>query len=274
MSILNKIVDHKRSELSKLMTPEAIVAMERAAKFGEKCVDFADVLRDATKPAIIAEIKKSSPSKGKIKSDVYVGALAAAYEAAGASGVSVLTDSEFFGGSMEDLKESKWAVNIPVLRKDFILTAFQIHEARAAGADSVLLIVAALEDDLLRSLYKECLKFGMTPLIEVHNEAELERALELKPRLLGINNRDLSTLEIDMDTCVRLMKKIPEGTVVVAESGVNTRTDIDYLMAGGLDCFLVGSSLMASNDPALKLKELMGRGPGYDKGEDLRVNVH
>ncbi len=274
MSILNKIIDNKRSELEKIMTPKWVEEVERAAKFGAKPIDLAEVLREARKPAIIAEIKKSSPSKGKIKSDVYVGALAAAYEAAGASGVSVLTDSEFFGGSMEDLKEAKWATKIPALRKDFIIKVFQIHEARAAGADSVLLIVAALEDHQLKSLYKESLELGMTPLIEVHNEAELERALELNPRLLGINNRDLATLEIDLNTSVRLRKKIPESTVVVAESGVNTRADIDYLMAGGLDCFLVGSSLMASDDPAIKLRELLGKGRGYDKGEDLRINVH
>jgi indole-3-glycerol phosphate synthase len=273
MSALDRIIANKRLELHAAKGSLDLSEIEARAFAASPCRDIASVLTMSRKPAIIAEIKKASPSAGALRIDADVAELAASYESAGAAALSVLTDAKFFGGGLQDLKTARMDAKIPILRKDFILTPFQLHEARISGADSALLIVAALSDAKLRTLYEEALNLGMTPLVEVHHERELERAMALAPRLVGVNNRDLGTLEIDLNTCVRLRKMIPENVAVVCESGVQSREDIRRLMGEGLEIFLIGSALMISDNPSEKLTELMDQGADLDTGEDMRPDI-
>lgn len=273
MGVLENIISNKRSELRDLKARSDIAAIREKARGSGKCRDLAQALRQGKKPAIIAEIKKASPSRGSIRMLTDIGQLALSYQKAGAAALSVLTDSRFFGGSMEDLLDARRAVNIPILRKDFIIDPFQIYEAKLAGADAILLIVAALNTEELHGLYKEALNLGMSALVEVHNETELERAMALEPNLVGINNRDLKTMEIDLDTGVRLRRQIPDSVITVSESGINSGEDLEYLMDKGLDAFLVGTALMMAPDPGMKLKELLNSGVKRDPCEDMRANI-
>jgi indole-3-glycerol phosphate synthase len=273
MGVLENIISNKRSELRELKACSHIATMGEKARALGQCRDLAAALRQGEKPAIIAEIKKASPSKGSIRKLTDIGQLALSYQKAGAAALSVLTDSRFFGGSMQDLHEARRAVNIPILRKDFIIDPVQIHEAKLGGADAILLIVAALNTEELHELYKEALNLGMGALVEVHNETELERAMALGPKLVGINNRDLKTMEIDLDTGVRLRRLIPDSVVTVSESGINSGDDMDYLMAHGLDAFLVGTALMMAPDPGMRLRECLNSGVKRDPCEDMRANI-
>jgi indole-3-glycerol phosphate synthase len=217
---------------------------------------FAASLR-AKKPAIISEIKKASPSKGLLAPDFRPADLARQYEQGGAAAISVLTDREFFQGSLDDLRAARAACTLPVIRKDFTLTDYHVLEAAAVGADAVLLIVAILDDEALRSLREMAEAFGMTALVEAHNEQELDRAVKSDARIIGVNNRDLNTFQVSLETSERLAKQIPADAIKVSESGIINADDIQRLMNAGYDAFLVGEHLMKSGDAAKALRELV-----------------
>ena len=259
-TVLDRILEKKQGEIQRLKAENDIDGLKRKAEQAPKAKDFIAALRDCPHTAVIAEIKKASPSLGPIRPDLDVAALAKDYRDGGASAISVLTDEPFFGGCIDDLKTASQAAGIPVLRKDFIVEPIQIYQARAAGADAVLLIVAALETEQLKDLYQTVLDLGMTPLVEVHNRDELDIALSLNPRLLGINNRDLKTLSVSLDTCLNLRPMVPADTLVVGESGVKTVDDMDRLIAGGMNAFLIGTSLMKADDPKTALRNLCRAG--------------
>ncbi len=211
--------------------------------------------------AWIAEVKRRSPTRGEIRPGADPVAIARGYESAGAAAISVLTDGPLFGGSLEDLSAVRAAVGIPVIRKDFLVSPGMVQEARAATADSCLLIVAMLSDAELRSCLEAARDFGMEPLVEVHDLPELKRALSAGARIIGVNNRDLHTLDIDLATSEALLPRVPSGVVRVAESGVHTRADRDRMRAAGADALLVGTSLMTAPDPGEALATLRGPSP-------------
>jgi len=206
---------------------------------------------------IIAELKRKSPSRGVLRRDYRPAEIAAGYQAAGARALSVLTDGPYFGGSLEDLREAREATSLPVLRKDFIIDQYQAAEAAAAGADAILLIVAALDDRQLRLLFNRAVELGLDALVEVHSEEELERAAALGARLIGVNNRDLATLEVTIETSLRLAPRLPAGTLAVSESGLRSRADLDRLEAAGYRAFLIGESFLAAPDPAAALRQML-----------------
>jgi len=208
---------------------------------------------------LIAEIKKASPSKGLIREDFDPILHAAQYEKADARCISVLTDEPYFQGSLENLRRIRAAVDLPLLRKDFILDAYQLLEARAAGADAVLLIAECLDDCNLRALHNEAIEMGMTPLVELYEPENLPRVLAAGATVVGINNRDLKTFEVDLQHTVRLAAKIPDECTIVGESGIRTAADVALLAAGGVDAILVGESLMASPDIGVAVDALLGR---------------
>lgn len=209
-------------------------------------------------PAIIAEIKKASPSQGVLRKDFDPVAIAKSYEEHGAACLSVLTDQDFFQGANEYLQQIHEACLLPILRKDFIIDAYQVYEARALGADCILLIVAALGDAQLQDLTGLSLHLGMEVLIEVHNQEELARALALNLRLIGINNRDLHTFNTNLQTTLNLLKQIPKKHIVVSESGIHTAEDVNRLRQAGVHTFLIGEALMKSADPGVALANLFG----------------
>jgi indole-3-glycerol phosphate synthase len=208
--------------------------------------------------AVIAEIKKASPSKGIIRDNFEPDSIAKSYETAGAACLSVLTDSRFFKGSDEYLVDARSAVSIPVLRKDFIIDPYQIHEARCLGADCILLIVSILDKIRLKQFSDLAVSLGMDVLVEVHDEAELELALEISPALLGINNRNLRTFEVDLQVTLALLKKVPAGTLVITESGIHTSQDVELMNENHVYGFLVGESFMRETDPGAMLSSLFG----------------
>lgn len=260
MSILDKIINHKNEEVNLLLAVHDEVDLRSMAEQNDAPRDLAEALSNTGRIPIIAEIKRASPSAGNIKESVDVAETAGAYHAGGAAALSVITDRRFFGGDLEDLQHARSVVPLPVMRKDFIIDKIQLYQSRIAGADAVLLIVGALSPLQLRDLYEETHALGMTALVEVHSEDELNRALDLQPKILGINNRNLKTMEVDLETCVRLRKLIPPGPLVVGESGISTREDVIRLRNEGIDAFLVGTSLMKAEDPTASLKELCGAG--------------
>ncbi|MCO5177502.1 MAG: indole-3-glycerol phosphate synthase TrpC [Thermomicrobiales bacterium] len=244
----------------KVTTPLADV--EAAARTTPTPVDLIARLREPG-VSVIAEFKRASPSKGLINPDATVDSVARAYLSAGAAGISVLTDERFFRGSLDDLREvaafaHAAAPAAGVLRKDFVIDSYQIAEARAAGADCVLLIVAALDDDELRDLYAAAADYGLQALVEVHDEQELERALAIDATLLGINSRDLRSFAVDLGTIERVAAQVPPTVTLVGESGIRTRADVERLEAAGVHAILVGETLMRAADPAAALRELVG----------------
>jgi indole-3-glycerol phosphate synthase len=248
-------VSQKREELrSATASPVELRAAAEAQRSGRR--DFSAALR-AKKPAIISEIKKASPSKGLLSPDFRPADLARQYEQGGAAAISVLTDREFFRGSLDDLRAARAACTLPVIRKDFTLTDYHVLEAAAVGADAILLIVAILEDEALRSLREMAEAFGMAVLVEAHNEQELDRAVRSGARIIGVNNRDLNTFHVSLETSERLAKQIPPGAVKVSESGIFNSDDIQRLMKAGYDAFLVGEHLVKSGDAAKALRELV-----------------
>jgi len=218
-------------------------------------------LRRAAKtgPAVIAELKKASPSRGLIRADFDPVSLAVSLEGAGATALSVLTDREFFQGSLENLTRASSAVKIPCLRKDFIVDPFQIVEARAAGADAILLIVAALTDAELQRLYAEAQRLELDVLCEVHNAAELERAVALGFTIIGVNSRNLHTMQVDPEGQLELARRLPQTVLRVAESGIRTASDMARMASAGYDAFLIGESLMREADPGAALAGLLER---------------
>ncbi|HVQ29044.1 MAG TPA: indole-3-glycerol phosphate synthase TrpC [Vicinamibacteria bacterium] len=206
---------------------------------------------------IIAEFKRRSPSKGALREDLTASGVAQAYEAGGARALSVLTEEDFFGGHLGDLRQARAATRLPTLRKDFLVDPYQVWEAWIAGADAVLLIVAALGEKDLRKLLDTALEAGLDPLVEVHDERELDTALTCGARLVGVNNRDLQTLEVSLDTALRIAPHIPDDVVAVAESGIATGADVRRLRDAGYDAFLVGEHFMTAPDPGQAVKGLI-----------------
>ncbi|WP_217915639.1 indole-3-glycerol phosphate synthase TrpC [Miltoncostaea marina] len=208
--------------------------------------------------SLIAEMKRSSPSRGPIRPEASVTDVVSAYQRAGARAVSVLTEPNWFGGSLDDLAEARGACELPLLRKDFVVDEYQLLEARVAGADAVLLIVAALDAERLAALIAGASELGMDSLVEVHDEREVATAVEAGAEVIGINNRDLHSLEVDLDTSFRLLADVPAGTVVVAESGISATEDVERLERAGVDAILVGEALMLADDPVRAVRELLG----------------
>jgi indole-3-glycerol phosphate synthase len=257
VSILAEILEHKRRELALARERQPAEALARRARtLAEPPRGFRRALETGARPRVIAEIKRRSPSKGEIRPDLDAAACARAYAAAGAAAISVLTDARYFGGSLELLAEVRAAVSVPLLRKDFVLDSYQIDEARVHGADAVLLIAAALDRGALRDLSAHAEALGLDALVEVHDERELETALAAGADLIGINNRDLRTFEVDLGVTERLAGKLPEGCVVVAESGIFTPSDWERLEAAGAHAFLVGEALMRESDVGAALRRL------------------
>ncbi len=258
-NILSQIIDRKRIEVAeaKRLRPPATL-MERVDT-APVVRNFVAALRSATDIGLIAEIKKGSPSAGIIRPDFDAAQIGRTYERHGATCLSVLTDEPFFYGHLDDLRAVRKAVGIPVLRKDFMIDRYQVLEARAAGADCILLIAECLDDCHLRDLYYYASELGMESLIELYDVDNLDRVLKLEPALMGINNRDLRTFSTDLDHTSRLARDIPSTTLLVSESGIKTREDIDRVKSGGARAILVGETLMRSPDIGLAVDELMGR---------------
>jgi len=221
--------------------------------------DFFGALAAPGPIKLIAEFKRKSPSAGEIRPGATIEEVVRGYAAAGASCLSILTDGPGFGGSLVDLESARIAVPLPVLRKEFVVDRYQVIEARAHGADAVLLIAECLDDCLLRSLYREILDLGMTPLVELHDPANLPRVLDLGATLVGINNRDLKSMTTDLDTVLRLREQVPDEVLLVAESGIKTRADVARLEAAGIAAMLVGESLLRQPDPGQAAAALLGR---------------
>ncbi|MEW5722393.1 MAG: indole-3-glycerol phosphate synthase TrpC [Thermodesulfobacteriota bacterium] len=253
-TILDKIIRAKQLEVETLRRDAA--GWKARACDAPPTLDFPAALENAPHVPIIAEIKRASPSTGLIQPRVDAAEQARLYQAGGAAALSVLTDGPFFGGALEDLARAKRAAGKPVLRKDFIVDSVQLHQSRAAGADAVLLVAAALGPARLAELFAEALELSLTPLVEVHDELELAWARPLRPRLLGLNNRDLATLAVSLETSLRLRPLVGDGALVVAESGITGPEDVRRLRAGGLDAFLVGTALMRADDPTVFLRSL------------------
>lgn len=255
-TVLDRILEARRAEVERRKS----VLPETALKYGVAAAspvrDFAAALsRDALN--VIAELKPASPSRGVIRDPFDAPALAKALESAGAAALSVLTEGEFFGGSLKNMRDARKQAALPVLRKDFIFDPWQVWEARANDADSFLLIVAALSDARISELISLGRELKMEPLVEVHTGQELDRALAAGARILGVNNRDLKTLTVRVDTSYELVEKIPDDCLAVAESGLRTYDDLKHLRAAGFDAFLIGEHLMLSPDPGAALRELL-----------------
>lgn len=257
--ILNKILATKRRELNDALQAAPLLAVRVSAESMPKPRDFIGAIRAkiaSGNAAVIAEIKKASPSKGVIRADFKPAEIAVSYEAGGAACLSVLTDVEYFQGSAEYLKQARAACSLPVLRKDFMIDAYQVYEARAMGADCILLIAAAIDLPKMRELESIAHEFGMAVLVEVHNGEELDLALQLETPLLGINNRNLRTFDVTLDTTLGLLARIPAGKIVVTESGIFTADDVKLMRKNNVHTFLVGEAFMRQSDPGLELSKV------------------
>ena len=254
--ILEKILATKRSEIAAAMSETPLVAMQARAQAMEPPRDFVAALRGkiaAGAAAVIAEIKKASPSKGVIRADFRPAEIAASYEQGGAACLSVLTDAQYFQGDPQYLQQARAACHLPVLRKDFMIDPYQVYEARAMGADCILLIVAALDLPRMRELERIAHDLGMAVLVEVHDGDELGLALQLDTPLLGINNRNLRTFDVTLDTTLGLLSRIPSQRIVVTESGIFTPQDVARMRDNGVHAFLVGEAFMRAPEPGLEL---------------------
>jgi indole-3-glycerol phosphate synthase len=254
--ILDRIVTARRADLARAKAEVSLSALERMPGFAEERRGFAHRLR-ARPPAVIAEVKKASPSRGVIRPDFDPVAIARSCAGGGAAALSVLTEERFFQGRLDFLAPIRAAVDLPLLRKDFLFDPYQVVEARAFGADAVLLIVAILDDASLGELLAAAGSAGLDVLTEVHTESEVDRALAAGARLIGVNNRDLGTFETTLATAERLRPRLPGGVVAVAESGIESAEDVRRLMACGYDAFLIGESLMRAADPGAALRSLL-----------------
>ena len=259
MSVLNEILDGVRADLAARQREVTLDQLKDMAGQAPSPKDAMAVLKGED-VAVIAEVKRASPSKGAMAAIADPAALAVDYEAGGASVISVLTEQRRFAGSLADLAAVRAAVAVPVLRKDFIVSSYQLWEARAHGADMVLLIVAALEQNALVSLVERAVSIDLVPLVEVHEDAELDRALEAGAKIVGVNARDLATLEVDRTLFARLAPRIPDGVLKIAESGVRGPHDLLAYAASGADAVLVGESLVTGKDPRSAVADLVTAG--------------
>lgn len=259
--ILNKILDTKQDEIAEAMTRKPLGQIQGEAQHAAAPRDFVGAIRAkiaAGQPAVIAEIKKASPSKGVIREDFRPAEIAASYAAHGAACLSVLTDEQYFQGSAEYLKQARAACEIPVLRKDFMIHPYQVYEARAMGADCILLIAAALDLVRMRALETLAHELGMAVLVEVHDGAELDLALQLETPLVGINNRNLRTFEVALDTTLGLLDRIPGDRIVVTESGIFSGEDVALMRSHQVNTFLVGEAFMRQPEPGVELARVFG----------------
>jgi len=257
--ILDKIVAVKRQEVAAALARKPLAAMRADAESRVLTRDFVGAMRAkiaAGLPAVIAEVKKASPSKGVLRADFIPADIAQSYAEHGAACLSVLTDQQFFQGSVDYLKQARASCDLPVLRKDFMVDPYQVYEARAMGADCILLIAACLDDAQMQSLEALAMSLDMAVLVEVHDGAELQRALQLKTPLLGINNRNLKTFEVSLDTTLGLLKDVPEGHLLVTESGISTVADVQRMRSAGVQAFLVGEVFMRADEPGQALAAL------------------
>ncbi len=252
MNRLEPILDATRAEVARR---RAATPADELPPRTDQPRPFREVLAQPGQLSVIAEHKRRSPSAGTIRQDLSLEQVVTAYERGGAAALSVLTEQPSFGGSLDDLRAARAASGLPVLRKDFIVDHYQVRESVAAGADAILLIVAALTPVELASLHAEAAAAGLAVLVEVHDGAELDVALEAGADLIGINNRDLTTLEVDLERTFELVPRIPEGTVIVAESGLRSRAELDRMAHAGVDAVLIGEALMRSPDPQAAVRE-------------------
>ena len=260
--ILQRILEVKAEELRRVRAARPVAALEDDARRAAPVRDFVGALRSKTTSgalAVIAEIKKASPSRGVLRERYEPAAIAESYERGGAACLSVLTDEAFFQGALAHLEQARAACRLPVLRKDFMIDAYQVCEARAMGADCILLIAAALEDSRMLELEAAAGALGMAVLVEVHDPGELDRALRLKTPLIGINNRNLRTFETRLETTLDLLDRIPGDRLVVTESGILAPADVRAMSSRGVKCFLVGEAFMRAADPGSELKRLFAR---------------
>ncbi len=260
-TILRQIIARKHEEVVQRRGQRSLASLESAASEQSPARGFVSALRSsvaAGRAAVIAEAKKASPSKGVIRADFDPAAIAASYAAGGASCLSVLTDIDFFQGSDDYLMAARAACDLPVIRKDFTVDPYQVVEARAIGADAILLIVANLEDGQMHELNTTAGEYGLDVLVEVHDRAELDRALDMGIDLVGINNRDLHTFEVSLQTTLDLLPHIPAETQVVTESGILSRDDVQLMREHQVHSFLVGEAFMRADDPGARLAELFG----------------
>ena len=253
---LGAIVAERRRQIGEVQGRMPLETLKHAAQARSERRDFAAALSPGAL-RVIAELKRASPSRGVLREQYQPGKIARRYEGACASALSVLTEELYFLGSLDDLKKARAAVDLPVLRKDFILEEYQIYESVAAGADALLLIVAALDDGGLRKLLELCHSLRIAPLVEVHDESELDRALGAGARIIGVNNRDLRTLEVDLETSIRLRPRIPTGIIAVSESGIKTTEDLHSITEAGYHAVLIGERFMTAADPGVALLELL-----------------
>jgi indole-3-glycerol phosphate synthase len=256
VSVLDRIVDSTREHVARRREAVPLSELEGRLTGPRDDRPFREAL---TQPGVslIAEHKRRSPSAGEIRAGASVGDVVTAYERGGAAALSILTEGPQFGGSLDDLREARGASDLPILRKDFVVDAYQVYESAVAGADAILLIVAALDDDALAELNREALGLDLDVLVEVHSEAELERALDVAdPDVIGINNRDLVDFSVDVERTYELLSDVPAGKTVVSESGFHTREQLDDLERVGVDAVLVGESLMRAPDPEAACREL------------------
>lgn len=261
--ILNKILATKVIEVASSKAKTSIEEMQALAEAQAPARDFVGAIRskiEAGDAAVIAEIKKASPSKGVIRADFQPAYIASSYEQGGAACLSVLTDEQYFQGSADYLKQARTACALPVLRKDFMIDAYQVVEARAMGADCILLIAAALSLPQMQKLEKAAHDLGMAVLVEVHNGEELEQAIQLETPLLGINNRNLRTFDVTLDTTLDLLPKIDQNKIVVTESGIFTTEDVTLMRDNDVHTFLVGEAFMRQDNPGLELSKVFAKG--------------
>jgi len=259
--ILEKIVSVKHAEVASALNRKPLAVVRADAESRVLTRDFVGALRAkiaAGKPAVIAEVKKASPSKGVLRADFIPADIAQSYAEYGAACLSVLTDQQFFQGCVDFLKQARASCQLPVLRKDFMVDAYQIYESRAMGADAILLIAACLNDAQMKEFEQIARSLDMAVLVEVHDAAELERALALKTPLIGVNNRNLKTFEVSLDTTLTLMRDIPADRLLVCESGIHTRDDVLRMGAAGVNAFLVGEAFMRAQEPGEALAALFG----------------
>ncbi|WP_415845660.1 indole-3-glycerol phosphate synthase TrpC [Stutzerimonas zhaodongensis] len=258
-TVLEKIITRKREEVSERRGRMGLAELEAMAASADPVRGFAKRIEEqvrSKKPAVIAEVKKASPSKGVLREDFVPAEIARSYEAGGATCLSVLTDIDFFQGADEYLQQARAACKLPVIRKDFMVDPYQVIEARALGADCILLIVAALEDGQMAELAEVAKAQGLDVLVEVHDGAELERALRLETSLVGINNRNLHTFELSLETTLDLLPRIPRDRLVVTESGILHRADVELMEINEVHAFLVGEAFMRAEQPGVELQRL------------------